>query len=107
MCENILTNDPNSDQIPCSPFSETDSKEHVFMPTEENYLHITTEETIEFLGEKITLPKFTTLDVNYRILLAQLEILGTPYLDALKRQGIYFDEIAESLFRAALTKAGK
>jgi len=39
---------------------------------------------------------------HFKLMLAQLEILGVPYLDALKKQGFAFDEKTEERMRHLL-----
>lgn len=90
--ENFPTDGPNSD---------------VIITNSEKSLYINTETTVDFLNGKITFHNSIAMDHTTRILLAQLEVLGTPYLEALKKQCICFDETTEEQIRCILDEAGK
>ena len=57
-----------------------------------NYLKIKTTETIPFCNGKLEVGTGT---LEYRIILAQLEILGIPYLDALEKQNVLLEHKEE------------
>jgi hypothetical protein len=56
-----------------------------------NYFKIKTTETIPFCNKMLEISCALAVHGEYRIILAQLEILGIPYLDALEKQGIFLE----------------
>lgn len=60
-----------------------------------NYLKFKTTETIPFCNGTLEVKCGTSIQGEYRILLAQLEVLGIPYLDALEKHSILLDHKEE------------
>lgn len=46
---------------------------------------------VPFCGGEIEVGAYVKEKEEFRIMLAQIEVLGEPYLDALEKQGIKFD----------------
>ena len=56
---------------------------------------IKTTDTVPFCNGVIEVPMCQAVHGEFRILLAQLEVLGIPYLDALEKQGIFIEHKEE------------